>query len=222
MKNKVVIFDLDDTLYNEIDFLISSYNEISQFLSNIKGVDKSQNEIFDYMYSTYLDKKNAFEQVISFLKIQNITVLDLLDLYRNHMPKICLSDNTKELLDYLFEQKFILGIITDGRSIQQRNKIKALNLEKYISGLIISEEFGSEKPNLDNFKFFEQKFPDANYTYIGDNMNKDFIAPNKLNWNTVCLLDNGKNIHNQNLSLPTSHLPKVYIKNIIEIKEINL
>ena len=55
MKNKVVIFDLDDTLYNEIDFLISSYNEISQFLSNIKGVDKSQNEIFDYMYSTYLD-----------------------------------------------------------------------------------------------------------------------------------------------------------------------
>ncbi len=222
MKNKVVVFDLDDTLYNEIDFLISSYNEISQFLSKIKGVDKSQNEIFDYMYSKYLDKKNTFEQVISFLNIQNITVFDLLDLYRNHIPNICLSDNTKELLDYLIEQEFILGIITDGRSIQQRNKIKALNLESYISGLIISEEFGSEKPNLENFKFFEQKFPDANYTYIGDNINKDFIAPNELNWNTICLLDNGKNIHNQSLSHPISHLPKIYIKNIKEIKEIIL
>ena len=71
MKNKVLIFDLDDTLFNEIDFLISAYNEISQFLSNVCGVDKSKNEIFDYMYSTYLRKKNPFEQVILFLKIKN-------------------------------------------------------------------------------------------------------------------------------------------------------
>lgn len=220
MKNKVVIFDLDDTLYNEIDFLISAYNEISIFLSIKKGVDKSQNEIFEYMLRSYIDKKNTFEQVISFLQIESTTVFDLLDIYRNHTPNICLSDNTKEVLDYLIDQNFILGIITDGRSIQQRNKIKALNLEKYLSEIIISEEFGSEKPNLENYKFFETKFPNSNFTYIGDNMNKDFIAPNELNWNTICLLDNGRNIHRQNLSLSPLYLPKNYIKNIIEIKEI--
>ncbi|MEY4964031.1 MAG: hypothetical protein RLZZ323_1350 [Bacteroidota bacterium] len=222
MKNKVVIFDLDDTLYNEIDFLISAYNEISQFLSNEKGVDKSKNEIFDYMYSTYLDKKNVFEHIISFINVKNITVFDLLDIYRNHKPNISLNNDVKELLDCFFEQKITLGIITDGRSIQQRNKIKALNLEYYISDLIISEEFGSEKPNIKNFIFFEKKFPNSNYTYIADNINKDFIAPNKLNWDTICLLDNGRNIHRQNLFQPTSHLPKRYVKNIKEIKEIVL
>jgi len=220
MKNKVVIFDLDDTLFNEIDFLISAYNEISQFLSNVQGVDKSKNEIFDYMYSLYLRKKNPFEQVISFLNIKNIKTSDLLEIYRNHLPNISLNDDVKEVLDYLKYHKFIIGIITDGRSIQQRNKIKALNLENFISGLVISEEFGSEKPNLENFKFFEIFFPNSNYTYVGDNINKDFIAPNQLNWDTICLLNNGKNIHSQNVLLPDSYLPKQYIKNIIEIIEI--
>ena len=220
MKNKVVIFDLDDTLFNEIDFLISAYNEISQFLSNVQGVDKSKNEIFDYMYSLYLRKKNPFEQVISFLNIKNIKTSDLLEIYRNHLPNISLNDDVKEVLDYLKYHKFIIGIITDGRSIQQRNKIKALNLENFISGLVISEEFGSEKPNLENFKFFEIFFPNSNYTYVGDNINKDFIAPNQLNWDTICLLNNGKNIHSQNVLLPDSYLPKQYIINFIEIIEI--
>jgi putative hydrolase of the HAD superfamily len=220
MKNKVVIFDLDDTLFNEIDFLISAYNEISQFLSNVQGVDKSKNEIFNYMYSLYLRKKNPFEQVISFLNIKNIKTSDLLEIYRNHLPNISLNDDVKEVLDYLKYHKFIIGIITDGRSIQQRNKIKALNLENFISGLVISEEFGSEKPNLENFKFFEIFFPNSNYTYVGDNINKDFIAPNQLNWDTICLLNNGKNIHSQNVLLPDSYLPKRYIKNIIEIIKI--
>jgi putative hydrolase of the HAD superfamily len=222
MKNNVIIFDLDDTLYNEIDFLISAYNEISNFLSIKIGIDKSQNEIFEYMFRSYLDKKNTFEEVIAFLQIKCTTVFDLLDIYRNHSPNIYLSDNTKELLDFLIDQKFILGIITDGRSIQQRNKIRALNLENYLSEIIISEEFGSEKPNLENYKFFESKFPNSKFTYIGDNISKDFIAPNELNWNTVCLLDNGRNIHRQNLSLSPLYLPKKYIKNILEIKEIVL
>lgn len=220
MKDKVVIFDLDDTLFNEIDFLISAYNEISQFLSNYQGVNKSKNEIFDYMHSLYLRKKNPFEQVISFLNIKNIKTSDLLEIYRNHLPNISLNDDVIEVLDYLKYHKFIIGLITDGRSIQQRNKIKALNLENFISALVISEEFGSEKPNLENFKFFEKKFPNSNYTYVGDNINKDFIAPNQLNWDTICLLNNGKNIHSQNVLLPDSYLPKKYIKNIIEIIEI--
>ena len=220
MKDKVVIFDLDDTLFNEIDFLISAYNEISQLLSNYQGEKKKKNEIFDYMHSLYLRKKNPFEQVISFLNIKNIKTSDLLEIYRNHLPNISLNDDVIEVLDYLKYHKFIIGLITDGRSIQQRNKIKALNLENFISALVISEEFGSEKPNLENFKFFEKKFPNSNYTYVGDNINKDFIAPNQLNWDTICLLNNGKNIHSQNVLLPDSYLPKKYIKNIIEIIEI--
>ena len=37
-KHKVVVFDLDDTLYKEIDFLKSAYREISDFLCKAYGV----------------------------------------------------------------------------------------------------------------------------------------------------------------------------------------
>jgi putative hydrolase of the HAD superfamily len=37
-----------------------------------------------------------------------------------------------------------LGLITDGRSISKRKKIKALNIEKYFEYILISEEFGTE------------------------------------------------------------------------------
>ena len=109
-------------------------------------------------------------------------------------------------------------MITDGRSVQQRNKIKALGLSEYFDDVIISEEFGSEKPNINNYKYFVDKYGYSyKYVYIGDNINKDFIAPNLLGWSTICLLDNGKNIHKQSFHLENNTKP-IYLIN--ELKEI--
>ena len=41
MKNKIFIFDLDDTLYKEIDFLYSAYREIAGWIElkfSLKGI----------------------------------------------------------------------------------------------------------------------------------------------------------------------------------------
>jgi putative hydrolase of the HAD superfamily len=90
-----------------------------------------------------------------------------------------------------------LGILTDGRSTTQRNKIKALGLDLWISEVVISEEFGSHKPDPRNYQYFEKVFPGGEYIYVGDNLCKDFVAPNSMGWKTVVLLDRGKNIHKQ-------------------------
>ena len=51
MKNKIFIFDLDDTLYKEIDFLYSAYREIAGWIElkfSLKGIryyDKDEMEI---------------------------------------------------------------------------------------------------------------------------------------------------------------------------------
>lgn len=76
-----------------------------------------------------------------------------------------------------------------------------MGIEDFFSEIIISEEFGSEKPNLKNFEYFENIYGKASYFYVGDNVGKDFIAPNKLNWITICLEDNGLNIHIQKTAL---------------------
>ena len=100
-------------------------------------------------------------------------------------------------------QECNLGIITDGYSIPQRNKFCALQLDRFIKedDLIISEEFGTEKPSKKNYLFFQHKYVNADFVYVGDNIKKDFVSPNRLGWKTVCLLDDGRNIHRQDFDL---------------------
>lgn len=108
------------------------------------------------------------------------------------------------------------------RSVQQRNKIEALDLCRWINDkdIVISEEFGSEKPALSNYAYFMERYPECHdFTYVGDNLKKDFIAPNALGWLTVCLKDDGRNIHRQDfLSLAEEAVPKWLIGNLMEIR----
>jgi len=50
MCNKVVVFDLDDTLYKEIDFLKSAYSYIARLTSNEKALEE---DIYQLMWNTY-------------------------------------------------------------------------------------------------------------------------------------------------------------------------
>jgi putative hydrolase of the HAD superfamily len=195
--NKVVVFDLDDTLYNEIDFLKSAYQEISDRIS--KSVQVEYSIIFNDLINFYFFKKNAFKEILKKYSTP-YSINDLLCLYRNHKPNLILQNDKLEVLRYLKDNNIPICLLTDGRSVQQRNKLKALGVLDFFSEVIISEEFGSEKPHINNYKYFEGIFGRAQYYYIGDNLKKDFITPNKLGWITICLKDNGLNIHSQNIN----------------------
>jgi len=211
---QVVVFDLDDTLYNEIDYLKSAFHEIAEFVETeycISGV-------YAFMKQTYRQEKNVFEAINQKYSL-DIPVSKYLSIYRNHIPNIQLDNTTKNVLETLQKSGCILGIVTDGREITQMNKIKALGLESFFEkeNIIISETFGTEKPSLENYSYFQQKYSDSKFYYIGNNTEKDFIAPNKLGWTTVCILDNSKHIHKQDFTLPKEYLPKYNLLNIREI-----
>ena len=213
MKNKIFIFDLDDTLYKEIDFLYSAYLEIAGWIElkfSLKG-------IYVFMLEAYKEKADVFYRLIDNYDL-SLTKTDLLSVYRSHRPDIRLELDTLKALEIL-KQDFMLGMITDGRSITQRNKFRALRLDQFIENenLVISEEFGSEKPSERNFMFFQNKYADAKFVYVGDNLRKDFITPNKLGWKTICLLDDGRNIHRQDFSCQEEYLPDVKIRTLKEL-----
>lgn len=210
MCKKVVCFDLDDTLYKEIDFVKSGFRLIAEsekrpdLLPMMMGWrDKSEDVFFNF------NKAIGKETLKS----------EYLKIYRYHIPKITLSDGVKETLDELKGEEVTLGLITDGRSETQRNKIKALGLDRWFENdnIVISEEFGSEKTDERNFRFFMNKYPGANYVYVGDNPKKDFIVPNRLGWKTVMLESDGRNIHQQDFSMPQEYLPQYMIKSFKEI-----
>jgi len=215
---KIIVFDLDDTLYYEVDYLISAYKEIATDIETKHSVTN----VFSFMLKTYYDKQNVFEELNKKYSL-DIPITNYLCQYRNHIPHISLASDTKEILSILCRTKnIVLGLLTDGREITQKNKINALGLNKYIKeeNVVISETFGSGKPSLNNYLYFQQKYDDAEFVYVGDNVDKDFIAPNQLKWTTICLLDNGKNIHEQDFSIDSEYLPQFRIMNMKELVSI--
>ena len=188
MERKIVVFDLDDTLYQEIDFVKSAFGEIAERLG--------RPELCLLMLNWFMGGNNAFEELNSYLGI-NVPIQEYLQIYRLHKPNIKLSPEVRSVLDTLTLHGCVLGIITDGRGVSQMNKIESLGLLKYmdVSNIIVSEIFGTEKPSMSNYLYFEHKYPNAEYFYVGDNLQKDFYAPNCLSWHTVMLKDNGRNIH---------------------------
>jgi putative hydrolase of the HAD superfamily len=64
-----------------------------------------------------------------------------------------------------------------------------------------------------------EQFPESDfiYYYIGDNPQKDFLVPNQLGWESVCLLDDGSNIHEQVFDMEKGYLPTGMIRQMNEI-----
>lgn len=132
-----------------------------------------------------------------------------------------MSDETLACLSFLKKNNISIGLITDGRSLTQRNKIRALGLERFIpdKNIVISEEIGSEKPEINNYTHFIGMNSGHRYFYIGDNPQKDFITPNELGWTTIGLMDNGQNIHTQT-SIGGNYNPQFWINDITELIKI--
>ncbi|MFZ1235846.1 MAG: HAD family hydrolase [Prevotella sp.] len=212
MKSKYIIFDLDDTLVYEIDFLKSAYKEIAGILEPVKS-----QALFDEMCALYKKKENVFE--VLHQRYPGYSKEDLLDIYRNHFPTLILNDDADNIFKYCKEKGYKIGLLSDGRSITQRNKLKSVKIENVFDKIVISEEFGNTKPNIENYKVFVNDGK-IDYYYIADNPQKDFLTPNKLGWITICLLNKGKNIHIQNFDLDTDYLPKMKISNLKELFEI--
>ncbi|WP_179019443.1 HAD family hydrolase [Winogradskyella forsetii] len=208
----VIVFDLDDTLYNELDYLKSAYKSIA-----VHFEPEDWKPLYSKMFSLYRSRVNVFEFIVNTYTIE---MGFLIEMYRSHHPKIQLFDGVLDVFEAIKANGGKIGIITDGRSKTQRAKLESLNILKYLDKIIISEEIGSEKPSVENFKAIQKALPASEYYYIADNLKKDFVAPNVLGWNTVALIDNGKNIHcDAHKYLDNAHQPQQFI---IAYDEINI
>lgn len=214
---RFVAFDLDDTLYKEVEYLESGYCAIEHHVNNRLQAKISLTE---KMLVWWKEGENVFERLVE-LYPDILSKEDCLNIYRYHKPNIKLEDGALSLLDFLSRNDVTIGLITDGRERTQLNKIYALGLHSYIDvkDIIISESFGSEKPAEANYRFFMEKYPNAKYVYVGDNVKKDFVSANRLGWETICLLNDGRNIHSQMADVPNEYKA---LYDVHELKEIQL
>ena len=176
---KAIIFDLDDTLYGENEYIQSGYRAIARRMSCIEHMEEK-------LWEAFKKKKSAIDEVLMSEEIYTEKLKqECLSIYRLHQPDIHFYDGVQELLQHLRRDGYKLGIITDGRPEGQRAKIKALNLDELVDCIIITDELGGteyRKPNKIAFVKMQETFgvEFAEMCYIGDNIKKDFIAPKLL------------------------------------------
>ena len=207
----VVVFDLDDTLYLERDFVYSGFRAAADAISHETGED-----VFGRLIEQFEARgSDPFGTVLTERGLPLATKRLLIETYREHRPSLNLAPAVAELLGSLRNSGRILGIITDGRSVTQRNKIRALGLEKWIDAVVISEEFGSSKPAAGNYRYFEEQFARRQFVYVGNDLTKDFLAPNRLGWQTVGLVHNDRHIHlPPEAEIPAHALPHAWIERL--------
>lgn len=176
---KAVIFDLDDTLISERQYIESGYRHIAALLSCDIGITKDN--IYEDLISLLEQSPiNVFNRLLVKYNI-NFTqdkIMDLVNEYRNHFPSISFYEDVKPCLEQLKEKEIKTGIITDGYSISQKQKLKAVKADDYFNEIIITDDLGREywKPHPKAFELIKDRLSVEfdEMIYVGDNPEKDF------------------------------------------------
>ena len=187
---KVVLFDLDNTLYSEIEFVKSGFRAVARYLSS------TYNFSADFLFTRMLDilRRNGRGKVFDSLIYDSGLCMEedvklLVYLYRSHRPDIYLYDDALPTLEHLRHLGMRLALVTDGMASVQRNKIAALSLESLFDIIMCTDELGREcwKPSTVPYKIALEllQVSPSEAVYVGDDPVKDFLGPNSIGMLTI-------------------------------------
>lgn len=179
MSMKAVIFDLDDTLYPEISYCLSGYRAAAAFLAE-RNVGNAEDNFLLLKRLFEEDPKMVFNRFFESMAVsyEKRDIIELIDIYRGHRPEIEFYPDVMETVRNLRDAGMKLGILSDGFLKAQRQKIAALECEKYFDEIVLTDELGREawKPSAAGINILKEKFAvnSDEILYVGDNPSKDF------------------------------------------------
>ncbi|HFI0291705.1 TPA: HAD family hydrolase [Streptococcus suis] len=197
---KVIYFDIDDTLYNQIEPFRKAFEKNFWFLDiDIEDVFKTSRKLSDEVFEKSetgilsMDEmqiyriKNALQ--LHGIQISNNDALQFQKDYSNFQNDIELSRNIEGLFEFLTSNDVIIGIISNGPSKHQWSKISNLNLERWIpkERMIISSDVGFAKPNKKIFDLAQciVSSSDHDFYYVGDSFLNDIIGAKQAGWHSI-------------------------------------
>lgn len=225
----IFLFDLDDTLYEQIEPFKIAYNEVFYDIKNIdidklfKETRKISDETFHLTVNGSMDEKSMhIYRIVESFKRFNIHVsdedaLNFQNIYKESQYKISLDPNIKEVLELLKINNIPMGIITNGPTIHQKKKLESIGISNYIKkeNIIISGSLNVIKPQRQIFSIalntfnvdLEKENPDLlkDIYYVGDSFQNDVVGA--VNANITPIFINKKNFK----------LPHDYAKKTLEI-----
>lgn len=204
---KAILFDVDDTLYDQTVPFKEAY---AQYFGNepaipVEVIYPVTRKYSDQVYSQAMAGQITMEELYIY-RVQkafeeyNITItveeaLAFQKVYADRQKHIHMSETMEKLLDYCSE-KVELGIITNGPSAHQWNKVRSLQAERWIphENIFVSGDVGAEKPDKKIFDHAKRmmKLEDAEIWFVGDSYELDMKGAVNAGWNAVWMNRRGR------------------------------
>lgn len=200
---RAVIFDIDDTLYDQLQPFQAAYEEVfgGRFETDMRGLfaarSKRSNEVFEAAMAGEISMDEMFiyrgQKAFADMGIA-ITPQEALDFqhaYERSQEQITLSETMREVLEACRDAGFRLGILTNGPAQHQRKKTQILGTDRWISPnhVIISAECGVSKPDPAIFRCAQERLGVAagDCIFIGDSFENDIVGAKRAGWKAVWL-----------------------------------
>jgi putative hydrolase of the HAD superfamily len=182
---RLVLFDMDDTLYDERSYVESGFRAVARHLARRFGLEPSA--LTSQMLETLAEegRGKVFDRILERHGLRaSQPVDDLVEVYRNHDPDICLYPDVAPVLSALAGRGMRLGVVTDGWWSVQKKKAAALGLDRKVDKVFCTDAWGREcwKPSPAVFAKALVTFDVApsESAYVGNDPAKDFAGPNAL------------------------------------------
>jgi putative hydrolase of the HAD superfamily len=173
---RALIFDLDDTLYPEADFLAGGFMAVAEHLSARNGASRAEIHAAMMDASRRLGRRAAMDAALERYPMPGLEISELVEVYRRHKPRIVMFPGYAGLLRD-FRARYRIGIVTDGTPSVQRAKCVALHLDEAVDHIVYTWENGREREKPHPFPFrqmLDALHAGAEETLcVGDSLEKD-------------------------------------------------
>ena len=188
VRQPCVVFDLDDTLFLEREYVRSGFEAVGDWVSQNLGLP----DFTDRAWSVFESGLRGciFDEALlaSGRNPTPLLIEQMVTVYRTHWPRISVLPDAAGCLSS-FHGSAVLALISDGPPDSQRQKVNALRVAHYFEMVILTGVWGSafSKPHLRAFNLVQSTLnpPDGRFIYVATNPEKDFVAPAALGWLTV-------------------------------------
>ena len=214
---KAIIFDLDDTLYPESQFVESGCRAVANYIKRIYGL-----QLFDDFLECYRSgvRANLFLDVLQryFKQVEPFLIQRLAEIYRCHFPSLELYPDARVGLALLPGAGLYSGLMTDSFGCVQKNKVEALRLRNLLDSVVYADDLGGEefwKPSPEPFHILaiQMEIDSHEMIYVGDNPLVDFVGPRRLGMGTIQVVRHGTD-HACDTPPTPEHHPHLQIRSL--------
>jgi len=186
---RAIVFDLDDTLYPERQYVLSGMRAVAAWAQDELGLPAERS--FAELRQLFEDgvRGDTFDRWLAgYGRKSADRIAAMVQVFRGHDPNIALYPGARELLGRL-RLSYRLGLITDGYLRVQQRKVAALDLARHFHAIVYSDTLGRDfwKPSPRPFELVLKRLsmPASEAVYVADNPTKDFRGARRVGMGTI-------------------------------------